>query len=152
MCHYYSASILVNQVMENSRSIESLDGYQKRKVTKKPLFQRLLERAQADEERAMRKKVGLIRFLCIASFFVSYFILCYLFLVLKFPFISFVRTTIFFLFLAALSFSHIFLSSYLSLFFYILPCFTLYINLLTTSFNRHKGFLTSSILSYSLKY
>ena len=45
------------QGMENSRSIESLDGYQKRKVTKKPLFQRLLERAQADEERAMRKKV-----------------------------------------------------------------------------------------------
>lgn len=43
--------------MENSRSIESLDGHQKRKVTKKPLFQRLLERAQADEERAMRKKV-----------------------------------------------------------------------------------------------
>ena len=50
------------QAMENSRSIESLDGYQKRKVTKKPLFQRLLERAQADEERATRKKV------CPASF------------------------------------------------------------------------------------
>lgn len=57
--NYYSAFIPVNQVMENSRSIESLDGYQKKKVTKKPLFQRLLERAQADEERAMRKKVCL---------------------------------------------------------------------------------------------
>jgi hypothetical protein len=74
MYYYNSASILVNQVMENSRSIESLDGYQKRKVTKKPLFQRLLERAQADEERAMRKKVGFVLYmsLCIVSFFVFY--------------------------------------------------------------------------------
>jgi hypothetical protein len=86
--YHYSASIPVNKVMENSRSIESLDGYQKRKVTKKPLFQRLLERAQADEERAMRKKVGLIflfRFFSIVSFFIKvHYIMLYIFWYLNF--------------------------------------------------------------------